>query len=77
MPMSRGRNSEEKFRADWNALIDEAVRTGAIRAEMGYAAKKTGFIVTESNQQHLTIDPLKEWDEAVQEFLDNENDCTE
>ncbi len=59
---------EEKFRREWNEVMDEAVRTGGIRPELAYAAKKTGFIVTASNKEKLTRQQLKEWDDAVQEI---------
>jgi membrane peptidoglycan carboxypeptidase len=62
---------EEKFRREWNEVMDGAVRTGGIRPELAYAAKKTGFIVTESNKKKLTRQQLKEWDDAVQEYLDS------
>jgi membrane peptidoglycan carboxypeptidase len=62
---------EEKFRREWNDVMDEAVRTGGIRPELAYAAKKTGFIVTESNKKKLTRQQLREWDDAVQEYLDS------
>jgi len=62
---------EERFRREWNEVMDEAVRTGGIRPELAYAAKKTGFIVTESNKEKLTRQQLKEWDDAVQEYLDS------
>jgi hypothetical protein len=62
---------EGKFRREWNAIMDAAVRNGAIRPELAFAAKKTGFIVSESNQKALTRKQLKEWDDAVQEYLDS------
>ncbi len=62
---------EEKFRSEWNEVMDEAVRTGGIRPELAYAAKKTGFIATESNKKKLTRQQLTEWDDAVQEYLDS------
>jgi|SRR5579859_649904 len=62
---------EEKFRREWNEMMDEAVRAGDIRPELAYAAKKTGFIVTESNKKKLTRQQLTEWDDAVQEYLDS------
>lgn len=62
---------EEKFRREWNEVMDEAVRTGGIRPELAYAAKKTGFLVTESNKKELTKQQIKEWDDAVQEYLDS------
>ncbi|SRR6266568_1213767 len=62
---------EEKFRREWNEVMDEAVRTGGIRPELAYATKKAGFIATESNKKKLTKQQLKEWDDAVQEYLDS------
>jgi hypothetical protein len=64
----------EKFRKSWTELMDEAVRTAAIPPELAYAAKKTGFIVTESNKGKLARQQLKEWDDAVQEYLDSTSD---
>ena len=40
-------------------------------AELAYAAKKTGFIVTETNKEKLSKQQLEEWDNAVQEYLDS------
>ena len=62
---------EHKFQRDWNELMDEATRSGAIRPELAYAAKKTGFIVTEANKEKLSKQQLEEWDNAVQEYLDS------
>ena len=62
---------EDKFRRDWIELMDEAVRTAGIPPELAYAAKKTGFIVTETNKDKLTKRQLKEWDDAAQEYLDS------
>lgn len=64
----------ERFRKNWNELMDEAVRNDAIPPELAYAAKKTGFIVTETNKDKLTRQQLKEWDDAVQEYLDSASD---
>lgn len=62
---------EEKFRREWNEVMDEAVRTGGIRPELAYAAKKTGFLVTESNKKKMPKSQLKEWNDAIQEYLDS------
>src|SRR5260370_42585079 len=61
----------EKFQREWNEMIDDAVRTGGVRPELGYVAKKTGFLVTEANKKNLSKQELKEWDGAVQEYLDS------
>jgi hypothetical protein len=47
------------------------VRTGGIRPELAHSAKKTGFLVTESNKKELTRQQIREWDDAVQEYLDS------
>lgn len=60
----------EKFQRDWNELFDEVVRTGGMRSEIAYAAKKTGRVVTKENKKNLTRAELKEWDDAVKEYLD-------
>lgn len=60
----------EKFQRDWNELFDKTVRTGGMRPEIAYAAKKTGRVVTKENKKNLTRAELKEWDDAVKEYLD-------
>jgi hypothetical protein len=60
--------SEEKFTQRWNELFDKVANTGAIRPELAYAAKKTGFIVTESNLGQFSKAALREWNGAVKEY---------
>jgi hypothetical protein len=64
----------EKFQRDWNDLMDEAVRSAGIPPELAYAAKKTGLLVTEANRRKLSRKQRKEWDDAVQEYLDSTSD---
>jgi hypothetical protein len=40
-----------------------------IRPELIYAMRKTGRIVTESNQYLLTDEDLQEWQDAIEEYL--------
>ena len=55
----------------FHQVTSQADRGGAIRPELAYAAKKTGFIVTETNKEKLSKQQLEEWDNAVQEYLDS------
>ncbi len=64
---------QEKFDAQWNELLNEAVRAAGLPPELAYAAKKTGRLVTTENKKHLTKAELKEWNDAIQEFLDGAN----
>ena len=41
----------------------------AVRPELIYAMKKTGRIVTESNQHLLTDEELQEWQDAIEEYV--------
>ncbi len=65
---------EHRFHEDWSELMDEAARRGAIPAELAYAAKKTGLLVTEKNRKKLSKQQVKAWDDAVQEYLDRSSD---
>jgi integrase len=49
-------------------ILSAAGKSG-IRPELIYAMRKTGRIVTESNQQLLTDDELHEWQDAIEEYL--------
>ena len=62
---------DEKFSREWNELFDQAVRTAGIPPELAYAAKKTGLIVTESNEKNFSRQQLQEWDNAVKEYLNS------
>lgn len=57
--------SEEKI----NDLLVIALLRANVRPEIVYACRKTGRLVTESNQHLLTRAELKEWNDAVEEFL--------
>lgn len=52
----------------------KAARRGAIPAELAYAAKKTGLLVTEKNRKKLPKRQVKAWDDRVQEYLDGVSD---
>jgi len=49
-------------------LLSAAGKAG-IRPELIYAMKKTGRLVTESNQHLLTNEELQEWRDATEEYL--------
>jgi integrase len=49
-------------------ILSAAGKAG-VRPELIYAMRKTGRIVTESNQQLLTDDELQEWQDAIEEYL--------
>ena len=49
--------------------ILSAAGKAAVRPELIYAMKKTGRIVTESNQHLLTDEELQEWQSAIEEYL--------
>jgi hypothetical protein len=49
--------------------ILSAAGKAAVRPELIYAMKKTGRIVTESNQHLLTDEELQEWQDAIEEYL--------
>ena len=49
--------------------ILSAAGKAAVRPELIYAMKKTGRIVTESNQHLLTDEELQEWKDAIEEYL--------
>src|SRR5271166_1328480 len=49
--------------------ILSAAGKAAVRPELIYAMKKTGRIVTASNQDLLTDDELQEWQDAIEEYL--------
>ena len=49
--------------------ILSAAGQGGIRPELIYAMRKTGRIVTESNQHLLTDEDLQEWQDAIEEYL--------
>ncbi len=49
--------------------ILSAAGKAAVRPELIYAMKKTGRIVTESNQHLLTVEKLQEWQDAIEEYL--------
>jgi DNA-binding transcriptional regulator YhcF (GntR family) len=49
--------------------ILSAAGKAAVRPELIYAMRKTGRIVTESNQQLLTDDELQEWQDAIEEYF--------
>ena len=48
--------------------ILSAAGKAAVRPELIYAMRKTGRIVTESNQRLLTDDELQEWQDAIEEY---------
>lgn len=49
-------------------ILSAAGKAG-VRPELIYAMRKTGRIVTESNQQLLTDDELQERQDAIEEYL--------
>ena len=49
-------------------ILSAAGKVG-VRPELIYAMKKTGRIVTESNQHLLTDEELQEWQDAIEEYL--------
>src|SRR5664280_1179017 len=49
-------------------ILSSAGQAG-IRPELIYAMRKTGRIVTESNQHLLTDEDLQEWQDAIEEYL--------
>ena len=49
-------------------ILSAAGKAG-VRPELFYAMKKTGRIVTESNQHLLTDEELQEWQDAIEEYL--------
>ena len=49
-------------------ILSAAGKAG-VRPELIYAMKKTGRIVTESNQHLLTDEELQEWHDAIKEYL--------
>ena len=49
-------------------ILSVAGKAG-VRPELIYAMKKTGRIVTESNQHLLTDEELQEWQDAIEEYL--------
>ena len=49
--------------------ILSAAGQAGIRPELIYAMRKTGRIVTESNQHLLTDEDLQEWQDAIEEYL--------
>lgn len=49
-------------------ILSAAGKAG-VRPELIYAMRKTGRIVTASNQDLLTDDELQEWQDAIEEYL--------
>ena len=49
-------------------ILSAAGKSG-VRPELIYAMRKTGRIVTASNQDLLTDDELQEWQDAIEEYL--------
>src|SRR5208337_2341030 len=49
-------------------ILSAAGKAG-VRPELIYAMRKTGRIVTESNQELLTDGELQEWQDAIEEYL--------
>ena len=49
-------------------ILSAAGKVG-VRPELIYAMKKTGRMVTESNQHLLTDEELQEWRDAIEEYL--------
>ena len=49
-------------------ILSAAGKAG-VRPELIYAMRKTGRIVTASNQDLLTNDELQEWQDAIEEYL--------
>ena len=54
---------------EMTSQILSAAGKAGVRPELIYAMRKTGRIVTESNQQLLTDDELQEWQDAIEEYL--------
>ena len=61
VPMSM---SPVKFQAD----MLEAMRKAGTPAEIVYAYRKCGFLLTEGNKDHVPPDQRREWDDAVAEY---------
>src|SRR5271166_1326762 len=49
--------------------ILSAAGQAGIRPELIYAMRKTGRIVTESNQHLLTDEDLQEWQDTIEEYV--------
>ena len=49
-------------------ILSAAGKAG-VRPELIYAMRKTGRIVTASNQDLLTDEELQEWQDAIEEYL--------
>ena len=49
--------------------ILSAAGQAGIRPEFIYAMRKTGRVVTESNQHLLTDEDLQEWQDAIEEYV--------
>ena len=54
---------------EMTSQILSAAGKAGVRPELIYAMRKTGRIVTESNQQLLTDGELQEWQDAIEEYL--------
>ena len=52
----------------WNRLADAMVCAGEMAPEIGYAMKRTGFLVTPETQHLLTERQRVEWNAALAEY---------
>lgn len=52
----------------------EAMIAVGVRPELVYAFKKTGRLITEENQQRLSDFELQEWQDAIDEYFDLNDD---
>lgn len=68
-----GSNEPTPWRAEaanemWNRLADGMVCAGEMAPDVGYAMKRTGFLVTPETQHLLTERPRGEWNAARAEY---------
>lgn len=64
-------NADEPRPLDANAAFDEIAAIAGevgVPAQLIYAMKKTGRIVTEENKKFLTPAELEEWNDAIAEY---------
>ncbi len=58
----------EALNGTWERMADAMVQYGEITPEVGYAMKKTGFLVTERTKDLLCSADLCEWNDALEEY---------
>lgn len=57
----------EKIGAEWNEVLQKAGELGMDPAII-YAMRQTGRMVTQQNLQHLDLEELQEWEDAIEEY---------